>query len=86
MKWLYPHLIDYQKAADRGNAAYKTDYGQNIDRKNLERLQYFISCAMIFEVPIFAPSSGHSSSGTIENSGGSICGGGCGGDWDMKVE
>ncbi|CAF5138157.1 unnamed protein product, partial [Rotaria sp. Silwood1] len=38
----------YQKTAERWEKTYKSEYGHNIDRKNLETSQYMSSCAMVF--------------------------------------
>ncbi|CAF1127650.1 unnamed protein product [Rotaria sp. Silwood1] len=68
----------YQKTAEKWEKTYKSEYGYNIDRKNLETSQYMSSCAMVF-VPFYISSGGGSSScGAI----GGGCGGGGGGGCD----
>ncbi len=74
---LVQNYVSFMKLAE------KSDYGQNIDRKNLEKSQFLSSCALVF-VPLVIPAGeGYSSCGAT--CGGGIAGGcgatdgGCGG-------
>jgi hypothetical protein len=78
---------NYRKTADQWKKTYNTDYGKNIQRKNVQTPKYISSCASVI-VPFIGSNcggGGSASCGAVEGGcqsicGGGGCGGGCGGD------